>query len=332
MAKKPKTKIVGTNVVYPRREKSLFLVSERDIKGNLSEYLPNETMNRAFWETLRRKPEYLELCKEFDFNKNTGLISTKWIIKLENRDKLKRATDRARELWGIEQLFDPQKKYLELQPDIVNLFGVARKLVTALSPYGEYQFIQDGRYVILKIDISEPYDYIEPLIKIYLDHFRGQVKQKEGREHYKKQLEYLKVWDERLRGEQFPTIAIKLKISLDQARERYYRAFELILGKKYEKKVGRRLIIEKLEKTRDFKRLLDFEEKSKTEGLHINDYDAVSDDSSSIFSNPQTKLLIDDILKTCCQGCSDVECRASFLNGDLEILQDCPLAIRYLRS
>jgi hypothetical protein len=326
MEKKPKSKIVGTNSIYPRKEISLFPVSEG---GNL----PNETMNRVFWEILRKRPGYQELCKGIKFYDRTGLPSM-WHLKPENQEDYFKTRNRARELFSIEELVDPEKDYSELQPDIVNLFGIAPKLVSAIAPAdappGPRQFIQDDRYVTLRIDITERYDYIEPLIKIHLDHFRGQVKQKEGREHYEKQLRYLKIWDELLNGEQIATIAIKLNISLDKAKNGYRRAFELITGKKYDKEVLRQLIIEKLKKDRNFKRLLDFEEKAETEGRRIDDDDDVRDDNISIFNDTEAKLLIDDILKVFCQSCGNEECKTLFLNGDIEVMKDCANVVKFL--
>jgi hypothetical protein len=243
MEKKPKSKIVGTNSISPRREISLFPVSEG---GNL----PNETKNKVFWETLRKRPGYLELCKGIKFYDRTGLPSM-WHLKPENQEDYFKTMNRARELFSIEELVDPRKEYSELQPDIVNLFGIAPKLVSAIAPAeappGPRQFIEDDRYVTLRIDISERYDYIEPLIKVHLDHFRGQVKQKAGREHYEKQLEYLKVWDERKKKVPFKTIASGKKITVEVAKKRFYRAYENIMGKPYDQEFFNKIEIHKTE-------------------------------------------------------------------------------------
>jgi hypothetical protein len=283
-------------------------------------------MNKAFWEILRKRPGYQKLCKGIKFYDRTGLPSM-WHLKPENQEDYFKTRNRARELFGIEELVDPRKEYSELQPDIVNCFGVARKLVSAIAPPeappGPRQFIQDDRYVTLRIDITERYDYIEPLIKIHLDHFRDQVKQKEGREHYGKQIEYLKVWNEFLNGEKIPAIAMKLGISPDQVENGCRRAFELIIGKKYDKKILTELIRDNLEKNKAYDRLLALEEKSTAEGITVDTSNAHGYDNS-IFNDPETKTLIEDIFKKVCRDCDNEECKIRLLKGNIEVIEDCP--------
>ena len=161
MSKKEK---IGTTSIH---EKTLFSVTN-DSNNTLEE------RNWAFWEILREKPEYLELCEDIKFH-NSGVVSPRWMI--ENMEKFLKKSKRAKELLGIETIVDPSKSQHDLQPDIIHLFGVAPVPITAISSVNSdsdknNRFIEDNRYVTLKVDFTAKDNLLIPLLKEFLEFFR----------------------------------------------------------------------------------------------------------------------------------------------------------------
>lgn len=146
----------------------------------------------------------------------------------------------------------------------------------------------------------------------------------------------LKVWKMRKKVIGFSKIALKTKTSEDTAKQRFYRAFELITGKKYNKYIWKKLIIEKLIKDKNYKRLLDFEETKQQNKLLKRDDDEKGDkiekcpQDPSWHDDPHARLLFEDIKKKYCENCTDLKCRDSVYGGDLEVFQNCPQVIDFL--
>jgi hypothetical protein len=225
MSKKEK---IGTTSL---NEKTLFTVT------NDSNHILEER-NWAFWEKLREKPEYLKLCEDIKFH-DSSLVSPRWTV--ENMEVFLEKSRKAKELFGIDQIVDPRKSQKELQPDIIHLFGVAPVPIKAISALNsdsdmKNRFIEDNRYITLKVDITAKDNVLVPLFKEYVEYFRQEYLKANSpatRDHSSKQRGYFKIWRKRKRKTPFSIIAKEEGISEDTAKKRYYRAYKLIMGHPY---------------------------------------------------------------------------------------------------
>jgi hypothetical protein len=170
----------------------------------------------------------------------------------------------------------------------------------------------------------------------------------DGRERKEAQ-DQLEVWKLRKQRMNFGNISAKLDISEDLARKRFYRAFELITGKKYEKTIWQDLIRQALveratssEGQHDehvWKELLDFEE-TKQHEKHASEEQiemaiAPQSTGASIFGDPRSPSVLQDIERIC-QKCIDSNCYESFLKAvkdrEIESWHACPNIYKFLKS
>jgi hypothetical protein len=152
------------------------------------------------------------------------------------------------------------------------------------------------------------------------------IKVSKGGDTFAKRFDYYKVWDERKRRIPFDEIALHHKKSrtepLGKARERvkkqFYKACELITGKKYDSEQWRKNLF--------------LSSESKQEHLllpkGVAEYGGVD---NSLFADPQVNLLINDIINSCCKKCvTDPKCRDAILAGHISKWECCPDAMSFI--
>jgi hypothetical protein len=133
---------------------------------------------RDTWEALRRCEDYFKLCEGVEFHKS-GIVSMKWLA--QNREKNDEINKRLNQV-GIKQLLDSNKSFFDLQPDIAfDIIGstpvevIAPKNLPANfedKKSNELRFLEDGKYLTVKIDVTQRKGDIENQIKLYLDYYR----------------------------------------------------------------------------------------------------------------------------------------------------------------
>jgi len=295
------------------------------------------TLTEASWERIRRNPQYQKVCDGIEFN-DAGIVELSWYAygHPENQNVLEKS-NQAQSLFGITQLLNPKKTYEELLP-VIHLVGIEPVPIeaTASKLEGPQRFLEDGKYITLKINITQKDKHILESLKLYLDYYRQFTGKDSGRNHTAKETEfYYKVWDERLSLTSFSEIALKFGITAEAARKQFRKAYELILGEKYDKASVPEIIDDYLSRKRDFKKLLQHSDIKQQHKIAQNE-DAVKiremTPDNSIDGDPEVYSLLKDIHKEFCQKCSDLKCKETFESGDLKVLKDCPRAITYLQS
>ena len=99
------------------------------------------------------------------------------------------------------------------------------------------RFIEDGRYIILKIDITMQDGPLRDLIWEHVKYLRQFTpeQEKEQREHLSTRLSGYRILSGRREGKPFSELAAKEGVSIDTAKKRFRTAFELIQGVPYER-------------------------------------------------------------------------------------------------
>jgi len=206
-----------------------------------------EESGKDFWERRRLHPEYIRLCENIEFHKS-GLPAPKWIGK--NKKIIEEKLIKAKERFGIEQIVNPEMNADELNPSIVQTIGVSPVMVRAIAPkdsdifrainsgnfHNPARFIEDDKYLTLKIDMTQANIRIIPLVRFYIRYFRQYIERKgvdAGRSHFEKRRRYYRVWEERKQKKSFKAISKKLSIDVDTAKKEFYRAYELIMERSY---------------------------------------------------------------------------------------------------
>lgn len=180
------TSSTGSQVIFPRN-------------CYLEEY------NIDFWERLRRNKKYIELCKEIKFDKY-GSISTSW-IQPGNQNLIEKLTT-AKKLFGIGYIIDPKKSADQLEAGMLNLFGLTPNIVEVFIPDENEKSYKDeyswrrrmligDKYITLKIDITQKYSAIEPLLKLYVKEYKRilGIKPLKVKFHFNERMEDYKVYD-----------------------------------------------------------------------------------------------------------------------------------------
>jgi hypothetical protein len=120
-----------------------------------------------FWESLRRNEKYKKLCEGIEFLP-TGTVSPRWLIPLENRSLIAERQGRVFELFGVESIMDPSCSYKKLFGGVIEILGVTPDAVTLIAPHikpgqtfpdadsYKKRFIEDGRFIALRIDLTQP--------------------------------------------------------------------------------------------------------------------------------------------------------------------------------
>ena len=320
-------------------------------KDKETKYQDSEELTKATWEKIRRKPQYQKLCDGIDFH-ISGVIKPSWYVYGHaERDNSLEKNKQARLLFGITQLIDSSKTYEDLDPAIRSV-GIISAPIEAIAPkYSEFpiwtkpeesndprRFIEDGKYLTLKIDITKKDKTINEAFQLYLKFYRQFTRKEQGRTHPEKETEiYFKVWDERLKRIPFSEIALKLRTNEEAVRKQFGRAFELIIERKYNRDVWKELIKENLIKDKNYESLLDLEEPKQQQKLTSDgEIERILYDSSSLFDDPMISLYVEDIsqniVNNYCQNCPDSKCRSLVFVGDLDGFRNCPQAIDFIET
>jgi hypothetical protein len=113
--------------------------------------------------------------------------------------------------------------------------------------------LRDGRYLTLEIDLRQNKEIIMAKVETIIDLFRKYSPRKSTRDTESRKIDKFRVWDEYLSIKNFSKIAEKYNKKEPTVRKAYYRAFELIMGEKYDFNKHNRQVIERtqLSKTCD---------------------------------------------------------------------------------
>ncbi len=159
-----------------------------------------------------------------------------------------------------------------------------------------------------------------------------------SRNRIKEGWEQLEVWKLRKQRKSFQRISLEMGQSEDVTKKRFYRAFELILGEKYDKSFWKGLIHERLERMaretdKNFKKNIwdDVAALEEIKQQHkilkkesINKWSSDEVESDPLYT---MNLLLDDIEKICSK-CTDTDCYNQFKeaikNDKWEIWDACP--------
>lgn len=167
--------------------------------------------------------------------------------------------------------------------------------------------------------------------------------------------EFLEVWDLRSEGMSFSEISRSKKITIDLARKRFYRAYQLISGEDYDKNLWKNLLRQNIERLAKTEKRLDkkfWQRVMKLESLpQIDKNPKLKEDKNGnkkpIFDdvghddNYDLKIIIFDLKKLCLK-CPDASCRAETLqclteyeaggmNAFTDFKPDCPKFYDYLK-
>jgi hypothetical protein len=201
----------------------------------------------------------------------------------------------------------------------------------------EFEKFLDKNYKLQKAAISvesglrkEGADYtLETAYEWDLDASRNRIK---------KGWEQLEVWKLRKQRKSFQRISLEMGQSEDLTRKRFYRAFELILGEKYDKGFWKRLVHERFERMakeadKDFNKNI-WDNVADLEDIK-QQHKIIKKDSINKWSSDEVEgdplytmsLLLDDIEKICTK-CTDTDCYNQFKeaikNDKWEIWDACP--------
>jgi hypothetical protein len=298
-------------------------------------------LRRVFDESKKTSPDFSRYCQiiDFDLEPVNVLLAARKVYHNEILDLL----DPQKDLKNLHSSL-PAKRAPHLEQDVLpRLFWgtPAVREITLSGPIARWAKEEPQ---------GSPYQRIEPFERIYLVDLRKGMTQlrKEFERHIKKQLDIknktsdletesaygyklwqvddkrfrdegwnqLKVWKLRSLPKSFPEIAAILRITEDLAKKRFRKAFELVLGKKYDKEIWKR----HFPKERGQQEL--------TRGIIEYGVDnALSNDS-------EVRVLIRDIGRIC-EICPDKVCyknmrRAIYGNGS-NSWDACPKVYQYLR-
>ncbi|MBN1841504.1 MAG: hypothetical protein JW883_04370 [Deltaproteobacteria bacterium] len=306
------------------------------------------------WERTRRNIDYIEFCEThaqaFDEN---GTLDTFAELTLE--------AEAIRDRFGLEMIYHPS---IDISQDQMLQWPIFKNPLAVGYEWREekpdcFTPIWDDHYIKLTIDINPERNLgqITDEVKEFVTSARAVLEideDKEGnsekRPHFDKRMDYYRIWDERNANKPFSVIARELGISDDLAKKRYYKGFKLITGEQYDKDIWKRLIHKTLEqrvknlKGRDdkntWKDLLDFEQTTQKNVLikaepnedgkrvYIEDWNSQQGlDGSSIYTDPEARLLCQDIEKIC-KKCGDTACYKAMLTAfrtdNFESWDACP--------
>ena len=223
-------------------------------KTNFTELLIADSLEAEFayyqWQLIRRNPEYIVSYKRFE----RGEIEGKSLLEKFDFDPLflikpldpsNDAQERQSIQYNIqvntgggkEYRLKPKEQEASLSqknnPIFANLFKPAVMIVTP--------FLEDNKYITLKIDTTQKRNIISSKIKQVLDFVEISIKNKRTRRgRFKEWENQLKVWDLRSKKKPFNKIATELyphenlSKSEDRVKKQYYLIYEKITGEKYD--------------------------------------------------------------------------------------------------
>jgi hypothetical protein len=153
-----------------------------------------------FWETLRRHTKYKELCAGIVFLP-TGIINPAWSATADNQKLLMDRRSRIQTIFGVKGILDPSRKYDKLPGGAVG--EVSPESVTIVETDLRHgQYLEDGKYIRLKIDVTIPFDETVQMIKAYVDlqSAMAEIKPHATRTAFYEALEAFQVYDLKAEG------------------------------------------------------------------------------------------------------------------------------------
>jgi hypothetical protein len=200
-------------------------------------------------QQIKRNPRYVSFCQNVPFNDDGIVSSIESLLDTE--------ADKVRNAFGLELLFDPTKDLPKKDPTILALFK--DPLAVSFEWHKEAGYstpIWDDHFIRLKIDIDLNRDMEEILAEVreFIEDARTGLNNSERledkRRYFEKRSLCYEVWDMRTVPVPFKRIAIAQNISEDTAKKRFGKAFELIMGKEYQREIWKKLFPRELQMLR----------------------------------------------------------------------------------
>jgi hypothetical protein len=302
------------------------------------------------WERARRNPKYISLAEKARFDKK-GFLD---IVETDKAGINPNVCTECAESFGFQEMIDPSKEFYELfgfvepptEDDILSMseeqfdktiwaIFMPNYNTTMSTPDGGMpgplaMKSPDGEYFAIEIDISRSDEEIKSAVLSRVKELRQEmnVKVPKGGETFAKRFNYYEIWDKRAERIPFPDIALShkknreepLEKAIDRVKKRFYRACELITGKRYDSQELRKLLFP------DGK----IRQEHRLTRSGVLEY---SKTSNTLYGDPEVPVLLQDILSAFCEKCtSDSACRDAILRGDLSSWIPCRDVIAFLEE
>jgi len=105
--------------------------------------------------------------------------------------------------------------------------------------------LRDGKYLCMELNLEGNKETVLAKVENLIDVYQRHVHRKVTRDTPSRKIDKFEVWDEYMVTRNFSKIAKKRKVKVSTLRAAYYRAFELIMGEKYDPSRHNRKLIKK---------------------------------------------------------------------------------------
>ena len=210
---------------------------------------------KDLWNRIRRNPEYLNLCKrvQFDEKKDFSLEKTK--DSFNSLDEIVEILN-STEPFGLKSFIHPDQEFEEITLGETYPFLIFEDYNLTVTP--KFQKGQNGLFIPLErdkiasfeIDISRTDNEIITSLLRWIRTMRKAKAIAPKRDTFEKREKYYQIWDDRKERKDFSIISKEHGISIDTAKKRFYRAYELIIGKPYDGEYFKKEIISKRKQTK----------------------------------------------------------------------------------
>lgn len=266
-------------------------------------------------QQIKRNPKYISFCRKVPFNDDGLEYSIESLLDPE--------ADKVRNAFGLALLFDPTKDLPKKDSTILDLYK--DPLAVSFEWHKEAGYstpIWDDHFIRLKIDIGPNRDMGEILAEVqeFIEDARTGLDNSERledkRRYFEKRSLCYKVWDMRTVPVPFKKIAISQNISEDTAKKRFKKAFELIVGKEYQKEIWKKL----------------FPRELAQQHLCVGNIEYVKgkEDDPSLFGPSEMRLWYD--IERICAKCPDSECRELPFIERIERMKECSKIYQFLEE
>lgn len=335
------------------------------------EFLKENHEYQQKFEELRDYPFSKKIPIFFDFIVNKFGLNKKFLQKAQSFKFSFTEIDAL-----LEPIKEPNKafsrKLINMLPILFTQDGIEELFkIRKLARWEEYKN-RDWNYLnpserILKIDLRKRKSELIKELRNYIERELSLQKaakqvweidqplsyllwEPENERQRKEAWSQLKVWKLRKQYINFNQIAIKLKIKKDTAKKRFYKAYERIYRKPFDKSKFKDVVLQNLEQhiktgsdsvekqKSTIYTLLELEETGQKEKLLHDERDLSTDETSgALFEEDRgVKQLVRDIRRGYCNVCPDTECKNKFNDackgGPFEEWDPCPEVIKFLEE
>ena len=298
------------------------------------------------WQRLRRNPEYIAACDTIPFGDH-GMVIDRLLMNHTTYDKLPEIKGQ----FGLETIYAPwldiSTRDIFLMPAIfkndlaVQMERKVKNKEIGVDENGDYENddmtpIYDDHFIRLTVNVhpdirmeqilSEIKENVESA-RINLDK-EMLAKIEKDRIHLNKRRICYDVWDKRRLRKSFVEIARELGLkSKNLAKQKFYTAYELIIGEKYDinqfKQLLNSISLSQITDQHSKEAFIKQDEIKLKEQLGFKDTIATDFNQlpNSVYDGESTLFL--DINKHC-EKCTDLECKSYLASQDFDNWVPCP--------